>query len=336
MELSAGQLGRAVGAKVEGDADRRITGVAALGDAGPGDLSFLVNPKYRDQAKTTRAGALVLATNESEITAPAVLRSKNPYATFARVVRLLHPEPQGTPGVADGARVDASALLGAEVEIGPNAAIGAGARIGARTRIGAGAVVGRGVVIGEDCRVFPNVTLYDGVTLGSRVVVHAGTVIGADGFGFAKEAGRYLKVPQVGTVVVEDDVEIGANCAIDRAALGRTSIGRGTKIDNLVMIAHNCTIGPDSVLVAQVGISGSVSIGARATLAGQSGVAGHLRLGDDVIVSGKCAVFKDLPDGSFVSGIPARPHRQWLRREAALNRIEADRRKAPGGRRRRQ
>ena len=322
MEWPAAKLAEKLGVRWEGDGARVLRGVAALTDAGPEDVSFLSNPRYRAQAESTQAGAVIVGEETTDLAVPCRLLAKNPYATFARTLALFHPAPAGSGEVSDHASVDPSARLEAGVTVEPMAVVGANATVGRGTIIAAGAVVGAGVRIGQDCLLHPRVVLYPGVSLGDRVIVHAGAVVGSDGFGFAPEDGRYVKVPQVGTVEIEDDVEIGANVTVDRGALGcNHGSVEGTKIDNLVQIAHNVTVGPHSAMAAQTGIAGSTRIGAQATFAGQSGVAGHLTLGERVIVSGKTAVFKDLGDGAFVSGVPARDHRKWMRREAALNRI---------------
>lgn len=322
MELTAGALARAIGARIEGDDAHRLVGVAPLEEAAPDQVSFLSNRRYRERALASRAGALIVGERDvAGLTAATLLVARDPYVAYARAVRAFHPEPAGDGEISPRASVDGTAIVGPRCSVGPFAAIGAGCRLGARVRVGAGCAIGRDVTIGDDTLLYPNVTLYDGVVIGMRVILHAGVVVGSDGFGFAQEGEAYVKVPQVGTVEVEDDVEIGANSTVDRAALGRTVIGRGTKIDNLVQIAHNVRIGAHTAIAALSGISGSTTLGRGAKLAGQSGVSGHLSLGDGVVVAGKAAVFKDLPDGAFVSGIPARPHRQWMRREAALNRI---------------
>lgn len=323
MELRASELARAIGATLDGDGDLLLHGVAPLDQAGPGDVSFLANPRYRQEAETSGAGALIVATGEQALRAPVLLRASNPYLAFARALQAFHPAALSEGRVSPRAVVGEDVVLGDGAIVEPLAVLGDGCRIGARTRILSGAVLGRGVVVGEDCVIHPHVTLYDGVRVGARVILHAGAVVGSDGFGFAKEGRTYHKIPQVGTVVIEDDVEIGANATVDRATLGKTVIGAGTKIDNLVQVAHNVRIGAGSALAAQVGIAGSATLGEGATMGGQSGVSGHLSLGRNVTIAGKSAVFKDLADGAFVSGVPARPIRDWQRGQAALGRLEA-------------
>jgi UDP-3-O-[3-hydroxymyristoyl] glucosamine N-acyltransferase len=305
-------LADAVGGRVEGDPNRRVRGVATLDDAGPDDLSFLTNPRYRPALAGTRAGAILVGPRMT-IEGRDLLVAADPYLALAEILDRMHPAPRPSPGVSPDARVASGATIGADVGIAPFAVIGSGARLGDRVVVGAGAVIGEGSAIGEDTVLLPRVVLYPGTRVGARCLIHAGAVLGGDGFGFATTAGTHRKVPQLGRVVVEDDVEIGANSTIDRGTLGETRIGRGTKIDNLVMVAHGVVIGPHGLLAAQAGVAGSTRIGSHVAIAGQSGTAGHLRLGDRVVVAAKTAVFTDLPEGSFVAGIPAVDHRAWKR-----------------------
>jgi UDP-3-O-[3-hydroxymyristoyl] glucosamine N-acyltransferase len=306
-----------VGGRVDGDPDRRIRGVATLETAGPDDLSFLTNPRYRQAVTTSRAGAILVGP-DARIDGRDLVVAPDPYLALAEILGRLHPQARPAPGISPDARVAEGASVGEGVAVGPFAVVGAGVRVGARAVIDAGVVIGEGSEIGEDTRLMPRVVLYPGTRIGARCVIHAGVVLGGDGFGFATSAGTHHKVPQLGRVVVEDDVEIGANSTVDRGTLGETRIGRGTKIDNLVMIAHGASIGPHGLLAAQSGISGSTRIGSHVTIAGQSGAAGHLTLGDHVVVAAKSAVFSDVPDGSFVAGIPAVDHRAWKRASALV------------------
>jgi UDP-3-O-[3-hydroxymyristoyl] glucosamine N-acyltransferase len=314
------ELARRLGCELRGDGELELHGVAGLDEAGPGELSFLANPRYADKLATTRAAAVVIS--PAHETALPCLVSDNPYLTFARAVSLLRPEPRPSPGVHASAQVDASARLAEGVHVGPLAVVGPGVCIGARSVIHARVVLYDGVVIGEDCVLHAGVSVRERCRLGSRVVVQNGAVIGSDGFGFARDAeGRYHKFPQVGVVVVEDDVEIGALTAIDRAALGETRIGRGAKLDNLVQIGHSVVVGEDSVLAGQVGVAGSTRIGRRVTLAGQVGVAGHLEIGEGVIATAQSGIPSSVAAGSVVSGYPAIENRSWLRSSAVFAKL---------------
>jgi UDP-3-O-[3-hydroxymyristoyl] glucosamine N-acyltransferase len=305
-------LAGVVGGRVEGDPDRRVRGVATLEEAGPDDLSFLTNPRYRAALGASRAGAILVGP-QTGIEGRDLLVAPEPYSALAVILERMHPQPTPLPGISSDARIASGATLGEDVAIGPFVVVGDRARIGARAVLGAGVVIGEGCSVGEDTVVMPRVVLYPGTRVGARCVLHAGVVLGADGFGFATVDGKHRKVPQLGHVVIEDDVEIGANSTIDRGTLGETRIGRGSKLDNLVMVAHGVSIGPHGLLAAQAGIAGSTRIGSHVTFAGQSGAAGHLRLGDHVVVAAKGAVFSDVMDRSFVAGIPAVDHRAWKR-----------------------
>jgi UDP-3-O-[3-hydroxymyristoyl] glucosamine N-acyltransferase len=318
----AGQLG----ATVIGDEGHEVCGVRPLDMAGREHLSFLHNPKYVEEARSSEAGAILVAD-------PAVLPNRNllvcpePYLALAHALELFHPSERPEPGGHPSAVMAGDVVLGDGASIGPLASVGAGSAIGERTAIGPGCVLGRGVIVGADCVIHPRVVIEDGCRVGDRCIIHPGTVIGSDGFGFATVDGVHHKVPQVGIVVVEDDVEIGANVCIDRAALGETRIGRGTKVDNLVQIAHNVQIGEHCLVVAQVGISGSCRIGHHTIFAGQSGCSGHLEIGNGVVLSARAVAIKDVPDGVTLSGYPARPHREWLKTQANVQRLDGLREK---------
>jgi UDP-3-O-[3-hydroxymyristoyl] glucosamine N-acyltransferase len=314
------EIARRLGGAVEGNAGLLIDGVRSLAEAGPSHLGFLGRSDYAREAAGSRAGAL-LAGRGAVLPGRTVLRVDDPYLALAAALELFYPSPAPRPGVHPEARV------GAGTEVHPEACLMAGARVGERCRIGARAQIHAGVVVGEECRIgagtvlYPNVTLYPRTVLGERVIVHSGAVLGSDGFGFARDGEAHRKIPQVGWVEVEDDVEIGANTTIDRGTFGATRIGRGTKIDNLVQVAHNVQVGEHCLLVAQSGLAGSTRLGRSVTLAGQSGAAGHLSLGDGARVGAKSAVLADVPAGAFVIGHPAVDHRQWKRMQAALGRL---------------
>jgi UDP-3-O-[3-hydroxymyristoyl] glucosamine N-acyltransferase len=315
-----GELAERIGCRLDGDAAIQVVGVRALEEAGPTDLTFVTDARYLSRLLASRAGAVILPESAPPADRPA-LRSANPYLTLARALAALHPTGPAHAGIHPSAVVAGDARVDPEASIGPLCVIGAGAEIGAGTVLDAQVFLGAEVRIGRECRIYPQVTLRERTQLGDRVTVHAGAVIGADGFGYAREGARYVKIPQVGQVIIEDEVEIGANATIDRATLGATRIGRGTKIDNLVQIAHNVQVGEDTVIVAQVGISGSTRIGRRVTLAGQVGIVDHVTIGDDVIVGAQAGVTKDIPEGTIVWGTPAAPQREVKRRLAAVARL---------------
>ena len=303
-----------------GNGDVELRGVAGIEEAGPGDLTFLANPRYSIHLSTTKAAAVILARGQE--TALPCLLADNPYLAFVRAVTLLKPPPRPTAGVDPSARVDPTAELGPDVHVGALAVVGPGSRVGARSVIYPHVVIYEDVTIGEECVLHSGVQVRERCRLGNRVVVQNGAVIGADGFGFARDTdSHYHKFPQVGTVVIEDDVEIGALTAIDRAALGETRIGRGCKLDNLVQVGHSVTLGEDTVLAGQVGIAGSSRVGRRVTLAGQVGVAGHLTIGDGAVATAQTGIPSSVEAGALVSGYPAILNRAWLRSSAVFARL---------------
>ena len=318
--FTLGQLAQALGATLEGDPRRLVTGVAPLESAGPDEVSFLTNARYTEAAKASRAGAFVAGTDAAGLPAP-VLRVRAPQQALVDLLNLFHPPSPVVPGVHPTAVVAADARIDATAAVGAHAVVEAGARIGARVHVGALAYVGAGVEIGEDCALGPHVALLAGVRLGRRVVVHPGAVIGADGFGFAFDGAQHRKVPQTGGVLIEDDVEIGANTTIDRATFGDTIVRRGTKIDNLVQIGHNVEVGEHSILVAQVGVSGSSRLGRGVVLAGQVGIADHVTVGDGVLVGAQGGVPSSLEAGGKFLGTPARPMLEAKRIMAAETRL---------------
>lgn len=324
-------IAEAVGARLIGDGRAEVTGVASIVSASVSDLVFVENEKYLDAALQSRAGAVIVG----EFAAGArcdrpLLVSDHPKLAFARAARLLgNPEPHAEMAKAivhATAVVHPSAMLGAGVAVEENAVVGERAQIGDRTRIAAGCSIGAGVKIGSDCEIYPKVTIYPGTTLGNRVIVHAGAVLGSDGFGYVRDGktGHYEKFPQVGWLVIEDDVEIGANTTIDRGALDETRIRRGAKLDNLVHIGHNCQIGEDVVIAAQTGLSGSIVIENGVVLGGQVGIGEHARIGEGVMVGGQGGILPNkVLRGKGVAfwGTPAQPLREYLKQLAALARL---------------
>ncbi|MEO5335565.1 MAG: UDP-3-O-(3-hydroxymyristoyl)glucosamine N-acyltransferase [Magnetospirillum sp. WYHS-4] len=322
--LALGELAEIAGAELEGTADSGLAfdDVAPLDTAGPRHVGFLDNKLYTESFRNSRAGACLVHPDMVRL-APsgmALLVTREPYHGYAKVARAFHPEPALVPGIHPVAAVDPTARLGAGCQVDAGAAIGARAEVGARCRIGANAVIGDGVVVGDDCRIGPRVALAC-CLVGHRVTIHAGTSIGQDGFGFAMGPKGHLKVPQLGRVIVEDDVEIGANCAIDRGAGPDTIIGAGTKIDNLVQIGHNVRLGRNCVIVSQVGISGSTTVGDFAIMAGQAGLTGHLTIGSGARIAAQAGVMRDVAPGETVGGSPAMPQREWLKSVAMIERM---------------
>lgn len=317
-----GDLAERVGGRVVGDPERRVHGVAPLESAGPEELSLYTSPKYRAVAEASRAGAVLVAPGTT-LPGRDLLEAPEPYMALAALLDLFHPPRPRRPGVHPDARVAESVRLGEEVEIGPYAVVGESVTIGEGVSIGAGCVVGDDSRVGDGTVLHPRVVLYPRTEVGARCIIHAGVVLGGDGFGFATSGGRHHKIPQVGRVVVEDDVEIGANSTVDRATMGETRIGAGSKIDDLVMVAHGVRIGPGCLMAAQSGIAGSTRLEAGVTFAGQSGASGHLKIGERSVVAAKSAVLQDLPAGSFVSGIPAIDHAQWKKAQAIASRLPA-------------
>jgi UDP-3-O-[3-hydroxymyristoyl] glucosamine N-acyltransferase len=318
--FTLGELARSLGAELDGDPAAVMRGVAPLDAAGPDEVSFLTSPRYRDQAERTRAGALLVPADTTGLGA-ALLRVPAPQTALIALLHLFFPAPPVAPGVhpsalvAPGARVDPAASVGAF------AVVEADAVIGARSRIGALAFVGAEAVMGEDVVVHPRAVVGDRVRLGDRVIVHSGAVVGSDGFGFVFDGSGHRKIPQVGTVRVEDDVEIGANAAVDRATLGETVIRRGAKIDNLVQVAHNCQVGEHVILAAQVGIAGSSRIGSFAMLGGQVGVADHLAVAEGAILLAQSGVAGNVDTAGAWAGSPCRPVAEWRRIMAAERRL---------------
>lgn len=300
-----------------------MSALAPLDRATPSDLSFLANARYAPLYERTKAGTVLIAPEFVDLasTAPARIVVEKPHDAMLTVLPSLYRAPAREPGVHATARIGRGVTLGSDVTIGPYAIVGDGATIGDRTWIESHAVVGAGVVLGADVHIYPSVTLYSGTMLRDRVIVHAGARLGSDGFGYVFRNGIHDKIPHVGRCIIENDVEIGANTTIDRGSVDDTVIGAGTKIDNLVHIAHNVRIGRLTLIMAQVGIAGSARVGDGVVLAGQVGLSGHLTIGDRARLAAQAGVFGDVPAGETWSGYPARPHRQSLRASAALLRL---------------
>jgi UDP-3-O-[3-hydroxymyristoyl] glucosamine N-acyltransferase len=318
--LQLQSLAERLGCRLEGDGSLEILRVAGIEQAGPGDLTFVANRKYQPLAATTRAAAIILAPGIPARC--AVLRTDEPYLTFARALGLLSQPQPPARGVDPLAAIAKEATLGPDVSIGPFVTVGAGASIGARTILYPGVVIGPGAQIGDDCILYSHVSVRERAIVGNRVILHDGAVIGSDGFGFAKQVdGTHFKIPQLAAVVIEDDVELGANTTVDRPPVGETRIRAGTKVDNLVQIAHGVSVGHRVLLAAQVGIAGSTVVDDDVVLAGQVGVAGHLRLGRGVMATAQTGIPGTLPAGAYVSGTPAIPHDEWLKTSAVLRRL---------------
>jgi UDP-3-O-[3-hydroxymyristoyl] glucosamine N-acyltransferase len=321
------ELAEKLACRLEGDGSVEIRRVASLDQAGPGDVTFFTNPKYAAALKRTRASA-VIAGDEAPAGPCAMLRTKDPYLAFANALSCFIDMPPPAPGVDSLSSVATDASLGRDVSIGPFVTIGRGARIGDRTVVYPNVSIGAGAVIGEDCVVHSQVAIRERVTVGNRVVLQNGVVLGGDGYGFARRAdGTHQKIPQTSAVVVEDDVEIGANSTVDRPAIGETRIQAGAKIDNLVQVAHGVNVGRNVLLAAQVGIAGSTTIGDGAMLGGQVGVAGHVSIGRNAAAVGQSGITNSIPDGAFVSGYPAIDNREWLKSSAIFRKLPELRKK---------
>jgi UDP-3-O-[3-hydroxymyristoyl] glucosamine N-acyltransferase len=324
MGIALGELAVRFGCQLAGDPDISVDHVAPLLSAGPGALSFLANPRLSSQLAATHAAAVVLEPRSAAACPVAALITSNPHALFARIATLIHPPPPLTPGIHPTALIDPRAQVDASCEIGPYAVIAADAVIGPRCVIGPGCVIAHGARLGPDSRLAGRVTLEHGVLLGARALIHAGAVVGSDGFGLARERGRWLKVPQVGGVRIGDDVEIGANTTIDRGAMDDTVISDGVKLDNQIQVGHNVVIGAHTAIAACTGISGSVRIGERCMIAGGCGLSGHIEIGDDVVLTGMSMVPHSVTKpGVYTSVIPVEPIRHWWRVLTTLKMLAA-------------
>ena len=321
MTLTLQEIAKLCDGEINGDAKCGITGAASLDEAVEGEIAFYNNPKYMPRLRKTRASAVFVPRDFSEQTDAAQIRVTDPSKAFQQVVLKLAPKPiQFPPGVHPTAIVDPTAKIGARVSIRPHAVIEANVKIGDETVIGAGTYIGHETEIGSDCLIYPNVSIRERTKIGSRVIIHGGAVVGADGFGFEFKDGRQQKIPQIGIVQIDNDVEIGANTTIDRARFGRTWIQEGVKIDNLVQIAHNVVIGKHTVIAAQAGISGSVRIGERVSMAGQVGIVGHATIGDGAMIVAQSGVSKNIPGGVWF-GYPAVPIEEARKQFAWIHRL---------------
>ncbi|HEX3951144.1 MAG TPA: UDP-3-O-(3-hydroxymyristoyl)glucosamine N-acyltransferase [Steroidobacteraceae bacterium] len=322
-EFSLGELAVQFGLTLRGEPGLKIHGVATLSHAEPGSLSFLANSRYRRQLSSTRATAVIVSAEDEAHCPCAALIHPNPYLAYARIASLMHPPASAAPGIHRSAVVSAAARIPPSASIGPLAVVEDDADIGERVSIGPGCIVQRGVRIGADSILVSRVNLYPGVSLGQRCILHAGAVIGADGFGFAANAGTWVKVPQVGSVRIGDDVEVGANTSIDRGAIDDTVVEDGVKLDNQIQVGHNVLIGAHTAIAACTGISGSTVIGRRCMIGGMVGFAGHLSIADDVVVTGCSLVSASIKQaGSYSSGMPTVETRLWRRMVAHLRRLD--------------
>lgn len=319
MKKTLREIAELVNGTLLGDGEIEITGITNIGDATGTDISFAVAP-HLDKAAQSNAAAVIIPETITEFDKPAI-RVENPRMAFVSLLKIFTPQIAVPPGVHSAAVIGNNVSLGDNVSIMAYAVIADDVKIGDNTVVYPHTYIGHGATLGKDSLIYPNATIGAGCHIGNRTIVHSGAVIGSDGFGFITIGGRHQKVPQVGNVLIEDDVEIGANVGIDRATTGSTIVKCGTKIDNLVHLAHNVVIGENCFLVAQTGIAGSVKVGNNVTFAGQSGSAGHITIGDNCVFAARSAPISDVPAGSFYAGFPARPHKAWLRAEAGANKI---------------
>jgi UDP-3-O-[3-hydroxymyristoyl] glucosamine N-acyltransferase len=322
--ISLRQLAERCGAELAGDGDVVIDRVATLDSAGEGAIAFLSNPRYRGRLAGTRASAVIVAPGDAQATALPKLVTANPYAAYARVAAILHPPRPPAPGVHPTAVVAGSARVAASAAIGAHAVIGERTHVGERAAVGAGTVVGEDCTVGDDCLLYPRVVVYPRSAIGPRTIVHSGAVIGADGFGMAEQDGRWIKIPQLGRVVVGADVEIGANTTIDRGAIGDTVIDEDVKLDNQIQVGHNCHIGAHTAIAGCVGIAGSTTIGRNCKIGGAAMISGHLEIADGTVISASTGVFESIRSpGVYTGSFPALPHREWKRVAATARRLRS-------------
>jgi UDP-3-O-[3-hydroxymyristoyl] glucosamine N-acyltransferase len=323
LALTLKEIVARLGGEAVGEVAAPLTGVATLDSAGPAQIAFLANPKYRGRLATTRAGAVILGRGDRDAAKMPCIVCDNPYAYYARTVALFHPARAIRPGVHPTALVEKGARVGTGAEVGPYVVVGAGSSVGDGAVIGAHSVLGERVQVGAGTRLHARVTVYDGCSVGERCILHSGVVVGADGFGMARDAGHWVKIPQVGGVRIGDDVEVGANTTIDRGALDDTVIEDGVKLDNQIQVGHNSVIGAHTVIAGCTGISGSVTIGRNCMIGGGVGIVGHLAICDGVTISGFSFITKSITEpGTYTSGVPAMPHGEWLRNAVHLRHLD--------------
>lgn len=320
MEVTLRHIAESIGGTIVGDDQVLIKGINSLALAEEGEISFLAEPRLKDQLNVTRASAVIVKTHTSLFQGPQLMIS-DPHLAYARVATIFAPSPARFPGVSEKAVIEEGARLGKEVSIYPFVYVGHGSVIGNNVILFPGIYIGDRVQVGDRTVIYPNVSVLHGCIIGKDVIIHAGTVIGSDGFGFARDGDINVKIPQTGIVQIEDEVEIGAQNAIDRAALGKTVIKRGVKTDNLVQIGHNVIVGENTIIVAQVGIAGNTKIGRNVIIGGQVGLVDHIEIGDRVMIGSKSGVIKSIPSGEVVSGIPTMPHRLWLKTRGHIRRL---------------
>ena len=321
MKFTLKEIAQLVEGELVGDPSVAITGISGIKEAKEGDITFLANPKYASLVETTKAAAIITS-RESVETSKPLIKTDNPSIAFTKVVSLAGHESNKYPeGIHSTAVISPNAQIAKGAAIGAYTVVDDGVEIGVDSIIYSGCYIGCGVKIGKKCLIYPHVSIRERIEIGDRVIIHSGAVIGSDGFGFDMVRGVQEKIPQIGTVLIEDDAEIGANATIDRARFDKTVIGKGTKIDNLVQIAHNVVTGENCIIVAQTGISGSTTLGKGVILAGQAGIVGHIYIGDKAIVAAQAGVTKSIPAGAKVSGYPAKPHEIALRVNACLQRL---------------
>lgn len=320
MKKTLKELAELTGGIVEGDENITVTGVSAIEDTKEGTITLISHPRYLKELSKFRAAAAVVGTDMDKLDIP-VIRVTNPHLAFAIIVQIFHQPASHLKGIREFTYIAKSAIIGDDVSIYPFVYIGDNVKIGNGTVIYPFVYIGNDSTIGEGCIIHPSVTVLERTQIGNHVIIHAGAVIGADGFGFVKSSNSYFKFPQIGNVIIEDDVEIGANTCIDRASLGSTIIKSGTKIDNLVQIGHNVSIGENCIIVAQVGISGSTRIGKNVTLGGQVGVLDHIEIGDNVTVGAQSGITKNISANQTVSGLPPMPHNEWLKSQVSIRKL---------------